>query len=279
MGVPRGKPAVKPPQSLSELSADELTIIKSLDSGPASAQVLARRTGIQAVKIHPILKNLSASKMVISKRINKVQRYGLGNHAKELLHPPRFPATLFGKSKRRKGKRMTRRQRIRRYDRMIASIIAVIIGLMLVFVYLYVQLDERLDEEEELEDDLDPNKDTLVPLIEWRDPVEIFSEPFGTLDMEFLVIDYDNRTPISGVDMRTLKIQYAFASSSQLTKPDLSNWTWVVPDIDPPYATIGLSDDSIHWATKENNYLFVRCSVEDNAGNFAVETFKILISF
>jgi hypothetical protein len=275
---PRGKPAVKPPESLSELSADELTILKGLDSGPANIQVLSRRTGLPSQKISPILKNLSNSKMVISKRINKVQRFALGFRAKDLLHPPRFPATLFGgKGKgRRKGKRLTRRQKIRRYDRAIAAIIAVIVGLMLTFVYLYVQLDEKISEDKKITDDIDPNKDTLVPIIEWRDPITIFDEPFGTLVMEFLVIDNDNRTPISGVHMPTLKIQYAFASNIQLTKPDLSNWTWIVPDIDPPYATIGLDRS---WGTQEGNYIFVRCSVEDNEGNFAVETFKILISF
>jgi len=269
---------IKIPQSKNELTGEELSVMKGLEAGPVNIRVLTRRTNIPSSKLMTILKRLTDSKLVYSKRIGKTQKYRLTRIALDLLNPPKFPATLFSRKsrKRKRGRRLSRKQRIKRYDQAIVSIIATIIALMLIFVYLYYQLDKKLEEDGIVSDDIDSNKDTLEPLIEWRNPIEIFSEPFGTLEMQLLVVDNDNRTPISGVNMKTLKIQYAFASNKNLLKPDLSNWSWIVPQIDPPFADITIARN---WAMQEGNYVYIRCSVEDYQGNFAVQLFKILISF
>ena len=260
------------------LNAIDRRILTALEKGSTNFQTLVKRTSLPQNVLLPAIKKLTEAGYILTKRIKGVKKYKLSNRGYDHLHPPKFPFSLFkpkrrrGKARRRRlwGRRLTRRQRIRRLDFAIGTLLTILIILVAYQSYIFLGLTDNGDD-----DNTDSTiyvNDTTKPVIIWQDQPTLFEDPFATLPIHLQVFD-PGESP-SGIDPKKIKVQYGFASSRELSEPNLSNWTQLAPYVDLPYVNATLRRN---WTPLDGYFIFIRCFAFDNNNNEARETFKILI--
>jgi predicted transcriptional regulator len=275
--VKAAKPSAKKPAkpaAREEPSSLENTILIGLDKGPASMKVLVKRTRLNQTKIMPVLKKLTDKGMVESKQIGRIKKFRLSRKADELLHPVKFPFTLFKskKRKKRRGRRrkLSRRQKIRRLDYAIAALFIVILVVVAYFLIIVTNIMEESGDDGSTDDNQNP--DTIAPVILWEDSPESISRASGPLEVNLEVLE-PGLNP-SGAAMNTMKVMYGFATSEDLLEPNLGPWKQSSPLIEQHNARLVIAEP---WGDYNNSYLFIRCTVRDKAGNYGNELFKVSI--
>jgi predicted transcriptional regulator len=264
----------------SDFTKDERILLAGLDKGPGTFQMLSKRTNLTQTKIMQILKNLSSRDLVESKQIGRVKKYRLSLKGEELLHPPSFFENLFGKGgkrkTRRKKRRLSRAQRIKRMDFAIGTLVIVILVLVIYFMlFVYGVIKTYEDDSTSSADDVEPGQDLISPEIIWEEKVDTINVDNYPFVLDLRLIDVGP----SGMNQNNMKFQYGYATTSGLIEPNLGNWTGIIPYTDIPH----LYEVQVHLnfprdlSDYGDSYLLVKCFVSDNAGNSAAKTFEIFI--
>jgi DNA-binding transcriptional ArsR family regulator len=273
MRVP-ARMAKKPPAKPITITGLDRRILMALEKGPTTFQVLTKRTGMSQNKLLKDAKKLEDAGYIKTKMFKGVKKYKLSEKGKEFLHPVRFPFTLFKRKRRGRrrrriwGKGLTRKQRLRRLDMAIGAFIVALV--ILVSFQSYLVFQDQPSEPDN--NNTNTPADTMEPVIVWMDQPEIFDDPFGTLLVRLLVFD-PGESP-SGINANKVRVQYGFASSLDLSEPNISNWTYLAPTVNLPYVNVTLRRN---WAPLNGYFIFIRCYAFDNSDNVAINTFKVLI--
>jgi hypothetical protein len=179
-------------------------------------QVLSRRTGMSQSKIIPVVKRLTGENLIVTRKIKRVTKYKLSDKGTDLLYPKKFPF-LFGAKpgRRKKRRRLSRRQRIRRLDYAIGTLVVVIIVLVVYFMAVVIDIMQLSETQNVSSNGDNQNTNDLVkPVILRDESIELINVENGQMELGFYVFD-PGESP-SGIDANTLRIQYGFASSEGL---------------------------------------------------------------